>query len=199
MNTIDADIGKAIDILNDGGIVIFPTDTAFGIGCRVDVPSSVDRLFTLRKRPRSQATPVLVDSPDMALSYFVHPAPIVHHLMEKYWPGALTIISRCNPESVYSPVRGGTDTIGLRMPDHPTVNSILSGVGVAVLGPSANFHGEPTPFRMEDLDPELVRKVDFVVPGICRTGNVSTVVDTTGSRVAIVRQGAVVLRKEDMV
>ncbi len=184
---------KAVKILRDGGIVIFPTDTAFGIGSRMDDKQAVDRLFELRKRPRSQATPVLVASTEMALTYYLDSPEIVRHLMKKYWPGALTIIARCKKELVYSPIRGGGETIGLRMPNHETALALIRGVGVPILGPSANFHGLPTPYRFEDLDPEFVQLVDFVVSGECSVGMASTVVDCNEHPYRIVRQGSVVL------
>lgn len=187
------DIQKAIKILREGGIIIYPTDTAFGIGCRIDNIKSIDRLFEIRKRSRTQPTPVLVSSIDMALLYFSSPSQIVRRLMTEYWPGALTIVAPCKKELVYSPIRGGGDTIGLRMPDHQTALGIIAGVGVPILGPSANFHGEKTPYRFGDLDPALVKLVDYVVPGECIIKRASTVVDCTVEPYRILRQGAIIL------
>lgn len=184
---------KAVQVLKGGGIVIYPTDTAFGIGCRMDDKKAVDRLFNIRRRPYTQATPVLVSSREQALAYYLDPSEIVRHLINQYWPGALTIIARCNKNRIYSPIRGGGKTVGLRMPNYETALAIIRGVGVPILGPSANFHGAPTPYRFEDLDPELVKLVDFVVPGERTMGNVSTVVDCSVDPYRIVRQGAVQL------
>lgn len=180
-------------LLDNGGIIIFPTDTAFGIGCRIDRARAVDRLFTLRKRPLTQATPVLVSSIEMALAYFDSPSDIVRRFMKKYWPGALTIVAPCKKNLFYSPIRGGGENIGLRMPNHQTALTIIKEVGVPILGPSANFHGESTPYRFEDLDPELVKLVDLVVPGECSIKEASTVVDCTVEPYKIIRQGAVKL------
>jgi len=190
MNT-DEHIARAVEVLRTGGIVIYPTDTAFGIGCRIDDHAAVDRLFALRKRPVTQATPVLVASVDMALAYYDSPNDIVRRLMQQYWPGAVTIIASCKPDLFYSPIRGGGQTIGLRMPDHPTALTIISGLGIPVIGTSANFHGEPTPYRFGDLDPELTTLVDYVVPGTCSVRQASTVADCTWGTVKIVRQGSV--------
>lgn len=186
-------ISEAIETIKKGGIVIYPTDTAFGIGCRIDDLKAVDRLFKIRRRPMTQATPVLVDSIKMSLTCLSSPSDIVRRLMKTYWPGALTIVAPCKTNLIYSPIRGGGKNLGVRMPDHKTALSIIHGVGVPILGPSANFHGAPTPFRFEDLDPELTKLVDFVVPGTCKAGNVSTVVDCTVTPFRIVRQGAVSL------
>ncbi|MDO8451490.1 MAG: L-threonylcarbamoyladenylate synthase [bacterium] len=189
---------RAIEVLRGGGIVIFPTDTAFGIGCRIDHQLAVDRLFDLRQRQRTHATPVLVSNISMALPYLNMPSSIVRHLMQTYWPGALTIVSACNKDMVYSPIRGGGDSIGFRAPDHDSIRRIIDEVGVPILGPSANFHGHLTPYSTEDLDPELLKKVDFILEGECKKKSVSTVVDCTTFPCTILRAGAIALRAQDL-
>ncbi len=190
---MDEYIKKTAEILHKGGIVIYPTDTAFGIGCRIDDSKAVDRLFAIRKRPLTQPTPVLVSSIDMALAYLDHTSDIVRHLMKTFWPGALTIIAPCKKDRIYSPIRGGGNTVGLRMPNHKTILAIIQAVGVPILGPSANVHGHPTPFRQEDLDPELVKLVDLVISGDCALKQSSTVVDCSIEPYKIIRQGAITL------
>jgi L-threonylcarbamoyladenylate synthase len=193
------DLQQAITVLKNGGIVIFPTDTAFGIGCRIDDKKAVDRLFAIRKRPRTQATPVLVASISQALPYLDSPSDIVRHLMKTYWPGGLTIIAPCKKDKIYSPIRGGGKTIGIRMPDHLGLCTVIAAVGVPILGPSANIHGEKTPFSVDELNPILVEQVDYVLPGICTKRQVSTVVDCTQDPYTIMRQGAVVLQKRPII
>ncbi len=189
------EIDQAITVLKQGGIVIFPTDTAFGIGCRMDVAQSVEKLFTIRRRPDNQATPVLVSSQNMALTYLLHPvADNVRQLMDKYWPGALTIVVPCKIARVPSQVRGGKNNLGVRMPDHEVTLRIIEEVGVPILGPSANFHGFETPYEYNKLDKEFVRLVDFAVSGTCKKKNVSTVVDCSVNPPKIIRQGEVVIK-----
>jgi len=192
-------IQQAIQTLKQGGIVIFPTDTAFGIGCRIDDKNAVDRLFRIRKRPVTQATPVLVVSIAMALPYLDSPSDIVRHFMKTYWPGALTIITPCHKDLIYSPIRGGGETVGIRMPDHSDILHVIHEVGVPVLGPSANIHGENTPFRFEDLDPALSLLVDFVMPGVCKEKRASTVVDCSVDPYIVIRQGAVKIGRPDVI
>ncbi len=186
-------IQQAIAVVNAGGIIIFPTDTAFGIGCRIDVPRAVDKLFVIRKRPVTQALPVLVRNSAQALPLYQHPSNIVRRLMKTYWPGGLTIIDTCKKNVIYSPIRGGGDTVGLRHPKHEILQKILDGIDVPIVGPSANFHGERTPYSLDEVSQELISLVDYVVPGVCSTKNVSTVVDCSVSPYKIVRQGAVIL------
>jgi len=195
---------SAIKILNEGGIVIFPTDTAFGIGCRIDNEETIKKLFQIRKRPETQATPVLIANEKMAQDYLeIIPEDVKEKLIDKYWPGALTIVLPCQINKVPSLVRGGENNLGVRMPNHETTLEIIKGVGVPILGPSANFHGEKTPYVFEDLNPELVKLVDLVVPGKCSVkqparlasenvaGRASTVVDCSVKPWKILRQGII--------
>lgn len=192
---MDQDVKKAIRVLNDGGIVIFPTDTAFGIGCRIDDEKAIEKLFKIRKRPESQATPVLVDSLEMAQRYLLPiPKDVIEKLIKPYWPGALTVILYCNKVKVPKLVRGGGDTLGIRVPNHDMVRAIIRGVGVPILGPSANFHGEKTPYRFEDLDKELVKLVDYVLEGECPLKKPSTVIDCSKKPWRIIRQGAMEIK-----
>ena len=188
---MEEDLNKAIKIFKEGGIVIFPTDTAFGVGCRMDDEKAVKKLFKIRNRPESQATPVLVSSIEMAQKYLKPISEDVKKLMGKYWPGALTVIYPCQPQKTTSFVRGGGLNLGVRMPNHQTPLTIINSIGVLILGPSANFHGAPTPYKYEDLDPEFVKFVDYVVPGECSIGLASTVVDCSVKPWKIIRQGTV--------
>lgn len=189
---MDDQIRKAVETLRKGGIVIFPTDTAFGIGCRIDDQTAVTRLFAIRKRPQTQATPVLVDTVKMAQDY-LQPIPkdVIDQLIEPYWPGALTIVLPCLKNKVPTLVRGGTDTLGVRIPNHKTTRAIIRQLGMPILGPSANFHGEKTPYVFEDLDPELIEQVDYVVKGECTVCEASTVIDCTKTPWQTLRGGAV--------
>lgn len=187
------EVREAVEVLNSGGIVIFPTDTAFGIGCRIDNEEAIKRLFKIRRRPHDKAAPVLVSSVQMARQYVLEiPQEVEEKLIKRYWPGALTMILRCIEGKVPSLVRGGGNTIGVRMPDHATILEIIEKVGVPILGPSANFHGEVTPYKFEDIDLELVRLVDCVVDGEANPQKeASTVIDCTVKPWKIVREGAV--------
>lgn len=189
-------IQQAIGVLRDGGIVIYPTDTAFGIGCRIDDKDAIKRLFLIRKRPSTQATPVLVNSIKMAQNFLSPLSDNVRHLMTKYWPGALTIIYPCIKEKVPFLVRGGGETLGVRMPDHKVALTLIEGVGVPILGPSANFHGKPPPFTYEELDKKLLKLVDYVVEGKCKLSKVSTVLDCSKEKWKIIRQGVVKIDPE---
>jgi L-threonylcarbamoyladenylate synthase len=188
------EVNKAVTVIKNGGIVIFPTDTAFGIGCRIDDQDAVKKLFTIRKRPETKAVPVLVSDLHMAQRYLeTVPVDVVDKLMKSYWPGALTIVLRCKANKVSAIVRGGGDTLGVRVPNHLSTLALINGAGVPVIGTSANFSGEKTPYSFEDLDSELVKKADFVMHGTCRIREASTVIDCTVTPWKVLRQGAVII------
>lgn len=189
---ISEKLQEAVRVLKQGGVVIFPTDTAFGIGCRMDDEEAVKKVFSIRKRPVTQAVPVLVDSIDMAKKYVLDiPQEVRTKLLDVYWPGALTAILGSNVKKVPSLVRGGGVSVGLRIPNHPVPLSLIQALDVPLIGPSANFHGDPTPYEFADVSPQLFHLVDYMIPGTCMIKKESTVVDCTVTPWKIVRQGAV--------
>jgi L-threonylcarbamoyladenylate synthase len=186
------DVNKAVEALNKGGIIIFPTDTAFGIGCRIDNKQAVKKLFKIRKRPLNKATPVLVSSLEMAKQYVKKvPLEVIDKLIKPYWPGALTIVLLAKSEKIFPLVRGNGKNIGVRMPKNDLILGIIEKVGVPILGPSANFHGENTPYEYKDLNKELVSMVDYVLNGECEYKNPSTVIDCSTNNWQILRKGAI--------
>ena len=189
---MDKKIQQAIDVLKNGGVGIFPTDTAFAIGCRVDDEEAVQRLFAIKLRSSNQAVPILVDGIEMAKRYGKIDEK-VQKILNEFWPGALTIIVPKYESKISPLVLGMGNTVGLRQPNHETCLEIIQHVGVPLIGTSANFHGQPTPYVYEDIDPELGKKVDFVLPGVCQVGLASTIVDATKNPWKILRQGTVQL------
>ncbi|MDP3998290.1 MAG: L-threonylcarbamoyladenylate synthase [bacterium] len=188
---MDDKINKAIEVLKQGGIVVFPTDTAYGVGCRIDDEKAVERLLKLKRRPESQAVPVLVDSIEMAQRYLLPIPGEVLKLMQKYWPGGLTIVFPCKASLVPEKVRGKGQTLGVRWPDHLTVKNLIYGIGVPLLGPSANFHSEATPYKFSDLNPKFVSQVDLVLKEETFRQQPSTVIDCSLKPWKIIRQGAI--------
>ena len=186
MNNID----KAVKVLQDGGIIIYPTDTVFGIGCRIDDEKAIKRLFKLKNRSEKQAVPVLVDSIEMAKRYAEIPRVVENRLIRHFWPGALTIILRCNREDISKLILGEGNTIGLRMSNHKIPLEIIKELGVPIVGTSANTHGKPSAIHLDELDPELLNSVDLVIPGEVKEGISSTIIDCTKDPWEILRQGS---------
>lgn len=184
---------QACKTLKQGGIVIFPTDTVYGIGCRMDNVDAVKRLNKLLKRPSTQPLPVLVDSVEMGRKYFQPLSDAVYRLIQRYWPGGLTVVYYCKTELVPQDVRGGGKTLGVRMPDYETMVQLIDKIGVPLVGTSANFHGAETPCSFADLDQRLMQMVDAIIAGECKLNQASTVVDCTVKPWKILRQGVVKL------
>ncbi|MBI2621303.1 MAG: threonylcarbamoyl-AMP synthase [Candidatus Levybacteria bacterium] len=186
-------LSKAIEVIREGGIVIFPTDTAFGIGCRMDDEKAIERLFKIKKRPAQQATPVLFDNLKRVDEYVLPYGSDIKRLMKRHWPGALTIVTACKMTKVPSLVRGGGKTLGVRIPNHSVPIRLIKAVDSPILAPSANFHDEKTPYIFEELDKTLIKLVDFVIEGETGGSLSSTVVDCSRQPWKIIRQGAILL------
>lgn len=191
------EIEKVVTILKDGGVVIFPTDTVYGVGCRFDNQDAVNRLYKIKGAPQAQFFPILV-SKITQVKRLAKVNNSAEKLMREYWPGGLTVIliksSDLKPGLKQLRKPGlRHNKIGFRMPDSDLVRSIIDKVGVPIIGTSANFHGKSVPRSFEELNPEFVKLADFVIKGKCQGGIESTVVDTTVDPPAIIRQGAVIV------
>ncbi len=182
---------QIIDRFKVGKIGIFPTDTAYGIGCRMDNEVSVKKIFALRNRPFEKSLLVLVSSVDMAKEYVEITKDVEKLLIESYWPGGLTIILKAKKGKVLPVVNSGGDTLAVRLPEHQTLRKIIQELGVPIVAPSANFTGEATPIEFSDVDPHLMQKVDFVMKGVCTMKGVSTIIDCSSTPWRIVRDGLV--------
>jgi L-threonylcarbamoyladenylate synthase len=185
---------NAVKTFKEGGIVIFPTDTAIGIGCRLDNEVSIKRLFQIRKRPEDKSLLVLVSSIEMAQKYLLPiPDEVKNKLIKPYWPGMLTLVLKCSPNKVLFPVRDERNTVGVRFPKNMELVKLIEKIGVPIVAPSANFTGEKTPFRFSDLSSEIIKQANLVLDDLAVSGekNVSTIIDSTVKPWKIIRQGTV--------
>ena len=188
-NIIDS-VEKASEILIKGGVGIFPTDTAYGIGCRIDRADSVEKIYEIRKRPLEKSLLALVSSKEMAEAY-AYISEKADKIIQRYWPGGLTIILRCKKEMVPGIVRSNGDTIAFRMPNHLEILKLIDKVGVPIVAPSANMSGQVTPLSFEEVNKKLIDEVDFALKGVCTIKGVSTIINATADDVKVVRQGVV--------
>jgi L-threonylcarbamoyladenylate synthase len=173
------EIEKAAKILKKGGVVIFPTDTVYGIGCRFDNPAAVERIRNIKGS--RQNFPVLISNLKQAHQLAkINTAAL--ELAQKYWPGGLTIILK---------KQSGSGKIGIRIPNHKIAISLIDKLGFPIVGTSANFHSQTPPTSVEELDPRIISLVDFVVNGKCKEKTESTVVDATTMPVKSLRSGAI--------
>lgn len=184
---------RVLEVLRAGGVIAFPTDTVYGVGCRIDSEAAVRRIYALKDRALTEALPVLLADPAQLDEYGTAVTPAARRLAALYWPGALTIVVRRSAR-IPALVAGGGETVGLRVPGHPLARALARELGVPLVGTSANSHGAPVPLTAQHVVFDLGDAVDLVVDG-GRTplGRESTVVDATADPPRVLRQGAVVL------
>lgn len=172
----------ALNILRRGGVILFPTDTVYGIGCRFDRPAAIERIRNIKKT--TQFLPILVSDINQAHRLaFMNNAAV--HLANKYWPGGLTIVMTSKVKD---------EKIGVRMPDSALIKNIIEKLNSPIVGTSANFHNQKAVYRYQDLDPKLIKLVDYVIKGECDKKVESTVVDATVSPTKILREGTIRIR-----
>lgn len=186
------DLKKAARVLKNGGVVIFPTDTVYGIGCLYNNKEGLLKIYKIKNRPQNLPLPILVSSIKQAES-IVNMNELAKSLAKKYWPGGLTIILPLrHPELDYHRAKDlKTPKLGIRIPNSKIVLSLIKQVGIPIIGTSANFHGKESVANFESLDPKLINLADYVLKGECAGGIESTIVDVTQNNIKILRKGAV--------
>lgn len=184
-------IDEAVRALVAGGVVVVPTDTVYGVAVDPRQPGAAARLFSLKRRPPDVPLPVLVADLDQALALAADDVPeAARRLMERFWPGGLTVVVRRRP-GVGLELGGPDDTtIGLRLPAHPVPVALAARAG-PLATTSANRHGMATPPGAADVAEHLGQGVAVVLDaGPCR-GDASTVVTCVDERVRVLRRGSV--------
>jgi len=193
--SIQEQLEKGVAILKDGGVVAFPTDTVYGLGAGIGINSAVERVYRVKERPRHMALPLLLADLSQLDGVARSVPPSAHLLAENFWPGPLTLVL-FKADSVPDIVTGGSETIAVRIPAHPIPTALARGVGTAIVGTSANLSGQPSALTAEEARAQLGDKVDLIIDGECPGGKESTVVDLTGEKPIILRQGA--LSREEL-
>jgi L-threonylcarbamoyladenylate synthase len=186
----DAGIGRAIGILNAGGVVALPTDTVYGIATTLNAPGGVDRLFAIKDRPPDKAVMVLVDAIDQVAELVE--VPPAASALAMLWPGGLTLVLQMRDRSaVPAALTAGQATLGVRVPDHPTPRAIARAVG-PIPTTSANPSGLPDARSASDVVTLLGGRLDLVLDGGPSPGGVpSTVIDCSTDVLRVLRAGAV--------
>jgi L-threonylcarbamoyladenylate synthase len=182
-------IEKAATAIQNGGLVVYPTDTVYGLGCDPFDEKSVNRLATVKGRTKGNF-PVLVATLSRARE-LGHIAGDVEMLALRYWPGPLTIVV---PSQATLPLQiiGPEKTVGLRIPGRQDTLDLISKSGGTLVGTSANISGNPSLRNAEDAFKVFEGKVDVVLNGgITSTGLESTVVKQTKSGIQVLREGAI--------
>jgi L-threonylcarbamoyladenylate synthase len=192
---LEKQITQAIAALKNGGVVAYPTDTVYGLGACMTDTAAVDRIFQVKGRPKGMALPVLLAEKQQIEEIVTTFSPAARRLADEFFPGALTIIL---PKSVLVPdiITGGGKTIAFRIPNHAVPLALIKRLGKPIVGTSANLSGHPSALTAEEVISQIGDKIDMVVDGgKCPGGIESTVIDLSGEKPIIRRQGAVSIEK----
>ena len=186
----------AAEMLREGRLVAFPTETVYGLGANALDEEAVRRVYEVKGRPRDNPMIVHVHDRGQALELMQEVPAYFSELANEFWPGPLTMIVRRNA-AVPDAVTAGLDTVAVRFPDHPITRELLRMADVPVAAPSANVSGRPSPTDARTVIADLSGLIDAVLDGgSCPVGIESTVLDLTSKIPTILRPGTVT--REDL-
>ncbi|MEM2896829.1 MAG: L-threonylcarbamoyladenylate synthase [Candidatus Bathyarchaeia archaeon] len=184
-----AAIHRASEIIKKGGIVVYPTDTVYGLGCDPFNEEAVRRLIEVKGK-RKKPLPILASSAD-DVKRIAFLNPLSKRLIEAFWPGALTIVLKKKPV-LPAIVTFGLDSVGVRVPRNPFTIELIKNCGGLLIGTSANISGADPCRSVEEVLKQLNRKIDLIIDGgKAEVGVGSTVVDLTKEGVKILRKGPI--------
>lgn len=202
-NYINVENGKNLDLLKiaatsiqNGNLILMPTETVYGLGADGLNENAVKKIF--EAKGRKQDNPLILHISDMKMldTIACNISQLEKTLMEKFWPGPLTIILN-RKKIVPDIVTGGLDTVGVRMPSNLVANKIIALSSTPIAAPSANISGRPSGTNIDDISDELSQKVETIVDdGMCDIGLESTVIRVVNNSVIILRPGKIT--KEDL-
>jgi L-threonylcarbamoyladenylate synthase len=185
----DVAIDYAADLLRQGRLVAFPTETVYGLGADASNSDAVRRIFQAKGRPADHPLIVHIPSADSLNDWALTVPDAAKQLAARFWPGPLAMILNKRPE-VPLIVTGGQQTVGLRMPDHPVALRLLRAFGGGIAAPSANRFCRISPTQAAHVEEELGDAVDLILDGgACQVGVESTIVDLSGNRPKLLRPG----------
>ncbi|MCD6423823.1 MAG: threonylcarbamoyl-AMP synthase [Elusimicrobia bacterium] len=170
---------RIIETVKSGGIIVFPTDTLYGIGASIKHKKSIERIYRIKKRPRKKPIAILLSSWRQASHIVGRVHQRIRMLMKEYWPGAVTLI-----------VASGTKKVGLRVPNHKFALKLISETG-PLATTSANTSGKSPPYKKNQIEKRIIEEADIViVDEKPLKGFPSTVLDVSSGEVEIIREGS---------
>jgi len=193
--SVDAKTGRGVveaaqAILN-GGVIVYPTETIYGLGANALESKIVERVYSIKQRPKSNPILVLIPSAG-ALDELVLGVPeVAQRLMERFWPGPLTIVFKASP--IISPMlTANTGKLGVRLSSDRFCSELLGICKIPITSTSANLSGEANPDSIGIINRRVLDSVDLIVDaGELGSQTPSTVIDVTKGKVELVREGAV--------
>lgn len=190
-------LNRAAQVIRDGGLVAFPTDTVYGLGANVYLPKAVASIFETKERPLFDPLISHIAEIDF-LPEYAHTDQRVMDLARHYWPGPLTfVLRRKDSNHALDMVCSGLPNIAVRMPNHPVALELIKAAGVPIAAPSANRFKTVSPTTAQHVADGLPGKVDMILDGgPCAIGVETTIIDLTGKDIVILRAGG--LAKEEL-
>lgn len=188
---------EIIDVINNDGIVIMPTDTIYGIVAKATNEDVIKRVYSLKKRDDRKPLLILVSDKEMLKDYVSSINELEQTLIDNLWPGPLTIIFDKN--NISDLLTGGLPTVGIRIPNNKEMLDIISGVGVPLLSTSVNLSGEKSATCVSKINKTMLDNVDFVYDnGECNDVP-STIIRVVNGEVKILREGIISKEKIESV
>lgn len=193
-----SEIQKAISILRAGGVVVFPTETAYGIAADATNSRAVEKVIEIKGRAREKALPLIVADRKMAEKY-VSLSPIFDQLISNFWPGPLTVVSPIRKESILSSLVVQDNTVAVRVSSDPIAHELSARLGVPIVSTSANRAGEPAcydidcvkkQFQTQQLQPDL-----YLYGGVLPKRLPSTIIKEENGQIVVLRQGEISISK----
>lgn len=183
-------VEQAVTLLRAGQVIIFPTDTVYGLGAHGFIPSAIEKLFALKGREPRKAIPLLLASTEDVTKVAVDIPPIAWRLAERFWPGPVTIVL-WKAAAVLDVLTAGGDSVAVRIPGHDMALQLITALGAPLAATSANLSGQPEAVTAEEAQAIFGNQVSLILDaGRCPGGVPSTVVDVTVFPPLIRRRGA---------
>ena len=185
-------IALAAELLGQGKLVAFPTETVYGLGADAGNDLAVASIFEAKGRP--QFNPLIAHIADISwIEKFAVPTPSAQLLAERFWPGPLTLVMKRTENCPISHlVSAGLDTVGVRFPVHPAARKMLEAFGEPVAAPSANISGTVSPTTAQHVAHGLADRVPLILDGgACAVGVESTILDVSEDSPALLRAGGI--------
>jgi len=184
-------IKKAALILKKGGLVAFPTDTVYGLGADALNPEAVKKIFAVKRRPRVNPLPILINKKNDLSKYALHIPQKIKRLIDKFWPGPLTLTFR-KKKIIPDVVTANKKTVGIRAPNNLVALALIRAMGKPIAATSANLHGRPSPVTADEVRKNLNNKIDLILDGgKTKLGIESTILGCAATPPTLLRLGAI--------
>lgn len=195
-NINENELDNCIEVLRNGGIVIFPTETVYGIGTNAYCEKSVEKIYEIKERPEEKPLSILVSNVNEISKYAIINNSMEEQIIKNFMPGPITIILEKRPE-VFNYITSGKNTIGIRIPDNRIILKILEALKLPIVAPSANISGHPSGIELNEILPDFENKVDICIDGgKSELSESSTIVQVVDNEIKILRQGKIL--KQDI-